>query len=609
LPLMVGLYVLFLVVLAWLTKKADLRGQSMVESVLFVGVFGAIVAYILHLLNFSIYMTIRDLPVRLGIFEDEFFRAFLFNMPCLMVGELLRKLTRKSFFKTALLVIACIGFSAFIFLDTYKVDAPKSYPAVAAASPDKPNVVILLADDLGYGDLGINGNTMIPTPNIDTLMRQGANFRQAYCASPICSPSRMGLMTGQHQQRAGFEHLTDAIAHHLMSRKADFANAGHELNNEPWWNYEIKKRGIDPSTTTLAEFLKEEGYATGVVGKWHLGILPRFHPSQHGFDYHLGTYNAGTYYGSRQDSALVEAYHPDNFVDLLEWQVMNYRLFENGKVWPNGNEEYTTDLFTNKASDFIEKNKANRFFLYLPFTAVHSPLQAPKRFYNQLSHIKDHSARVYTAMVMSLDEAVGKILQKLKDSGLDQNTIVVFSSDNGAPLYYPAGQNTPYYGGKMSNFEGGLHVPFCIKWPNHISPQVYTNPVSLMDVFKTVAGALNKNVPANVAIDGVNLLPFLTNKTTTRPHETMFWRAGFTKVVRQGDWKLHLNKKEGFTLLHDLSKDPRETTNLAASNPAKVAALTTLLTDWESKMEPTRWRPSADVKIEDGKGKRFFFPW
>jgi arylsulfatase A-like enzyme len=394
-----------------------------------------------------------------------------------------------------------------------------------------------------------------------------------------------------------------------MSRKADFAKHGHQLNSQPWWSYEVKDRGIDPNSTTLGEFLQEDGYATGVIGKWHLGILPCFHPSQHGFAYHLGTYNAGTYYGSRQDPTLVESYHPENFVDLLEWQIMNYRLFENGKVLPNKNEEYTTDVFTNKAEEFIEKNQKNRFFLYLPYTAVHSPLQAPKRFYDQLGHIKDHHARVYAAMVMSLDESVGKITAKLKALGLDQNTMIVFASDNGAPLYYPAGSNAPFYGGKMSTFEGGLHVPFLIKWTGHIKPQIYTQAVSLMDVFKTVAGAVNKAVPQGVAQDGKNLLPYLTANNTDQPHETLFWRIGYAKVVRQGYWKLNINEKEPFVRLHNLAQDPTESVNLASQNPAKVQELKALYNNWEKDMKPTKWQASADVKIEDGKGARYFFPW
>ena len=211
-------------------------------------------------------------------------------------------------------------------------------------------------------------------------------------------------------------------------------------------------------------------------------------------------------------------------------------------------------------------------------------------------------------MVTSLDEAVGQVLKKLEELKLEDNTIVIFASDNGAPLYFQAGTNQPFYGGKMSNFDGGLRVPLVMRWKNHISPTTYSKDVSLLDVFKTVAGAIAKPVPQNIAQDGVNLWPYLSDSSQT-PHAALFWRVGYAKTIRKGDWKLEWNEKEGFTNLRHLKTDPYETQNLANANPTQVNALKNEFVNWEKQLKPTDWRHSLDAKIEDGRGQRFYFPW
>jgi uncharacterized sulfatase len=371
----------------------------------------------------------------------------------------------------------------------------------------------------------------------------------------------------------------------------------------------VERRGLDPKTTTIAEFLKEDGYATAAIGKWHVGVLPRYQPQNQGFDYSLCTYSAGMFYltPNKQDS-IASFFHTNNFFERLEHQLMVYQLFENGKPCKKEKEIFTTELFTQEGIDFIEKNKENRFFLYLPYTAVHGPFQAPKRIYDKLTNIANHEARVYASMVVSLDEAVGQITKKLEDLNLDEHTIVIFTSDNGAPLYFQAGTNQPYYGGKMSCFEGGLRVPFVFRWKNHISPTIYSKDVSLMDVFRTIAGAIDKPVPQAVAQDGVNLLPYLSDSMQV-PHQSLFWRVGYAKAIHKGEWKLDWNEKEGFMNLRNLKLDPYETNNLAQAYPTQVDALKKELSEWEKQLKPTNWRHSLDAKIEDGKGQRFYFPW
>ncbi len=610
--MILGLFGIFLFFLAWMKRQEEEKTPITWKSMLKVAVLGSLLGYILQMINIVVYLKMRSIPIQVGLLEDEFYRSIVFLFPCLFVAELLYKGVKNSFLKQFALTICVVSACGFQIKSLLSVENPKTYPPIAKASQDKPNVIVILADDLGIGDLSYNGQKKYSTPNLDQLASESANFQNAFCSAPICSPSRVGLLTGEYQQRYGFEHLTDGFSTHPYARKADFAKYGHLLGSDStyWWHLEMAKRGIDPQTTTLAEFLKEEGYATAVIGKWHLGLLPRFQPAQHGFDYFLGTYSAGMFYLSPKDERIQSYFHPDNFFEKLEHQLMVYKLFENGKPLKLEKEAYTTELFTQKGLDFMEKNKENRFFLYLPFNAVHGPFQAPKRIYDQLTTIERHEDRVYAAMVTSLDESVGLIRKKLADMHLEDNTIIVFASDNGAPLYFPAGTNAPLHGGKMSGFEGGLRVPFLFHWKNHIPPTTYNKPVSLMDIFKTVAAAIGKDVPKNVAQDGMNLLPFVTSKdTVSMPHNVLCWRVGYVKVIRKGDWKLNVNEKEGFCRLHHLKSDPYEIQNIANVHPEKVEELKKDLADWENELKKPNWGQSLDAKIEDGRGERFYFPW
>lgn len=606
------LFLLFLAFIAFITRNENEEENLLSwKLILKVPVLGAVAGYLLQLINIVIYLKVRNLEVNVGFFEDEFYRSVVYLFPALLLGELIYRFIKSSREKF-------IGFVMIVLVPCFyqmsKVVIPEKkqeFPAIAKASPLKPNVIIILADDLGVGDLSYSGQTSYRTPNIDKLANGGVNFEKGFCSAAVCSPSRAGLLTGEYQQRYGFEFLADGFSSHPFVRRADFENEGYHFGgrNKYWWQVDMLNRGLDPQTTTIAEFLKEEGYATGIVGKWHLGVLPKFRPSNHGFDYALGTYSAGMYYLSPGDDRIVDNYHPGNFHDKLERQLQVYQLFENDMPLKMDKEELTTDLFTNKGIEFIEKNKDNRFFLYLPFTAVHAPLQAPKRIFDTLTHIKDFDRRVYTSMVISLDEAVGKVMKKLEELHLDENTIVIFSSDNGAPLYIPAGSNLPLYGGKMSSFEGGLRVPFIMHWKNHLKPTNYNHNVSLMDVFKTIAGAIGKEVPKNVAVDGVNLLPFITKDTNLTPHQSLYWRVGYSKAIRKGDWKLNINEKEGFVLLHNIKDDPSETKNIADKYPQVVSELKTDLIEWEKQLKESNWSYSLDEKIEDGRENKFYFPW
>ncbi len=608
--MIIGLFASFLFSIYLITKNESVDTVFSWKNILKTALFGVFIGYFLQIINICVYLKIRHIPINIGLLEDEFYRSVVFLLPCLVVGELLYYAVRPSLWRSMGVGVCVLGVCGFQLERLLAVEPAKTSPPLLKASKDKPNVIVILADDLGIGDVSFNGQKKYHTPHIDKLAYEGVNFNNAFCSAPICSPSRAGLLIGEYQQRHGFEHLTDGFSGHPYSRKADFAAYGHQLGSDDtyWWQTEVAKRGLDPKTTTLAEFLKEDGYATAAIGKWHLGVLPRYQPQNQGFDYSLCTYSAGMFYLSPNHDSIASFFHTDNFFEKLEHQLMVYQLFENGIPYKTDKEVFTTELFTQKGLDFIEKNKDNRFFLYLPYTAVHGPFQAPKRIYDTLTGIAKHEERVYAAMVTSLDEAVGQTMKKLKDLNLEDNTIVIFASDNGAPLYFQAGTNQPFYGGKMSCFDGGLRVPFILRWKNHISPTTYSKEVSLIDAFKTVAGAIDKPVPQNIAQDGVNLLPYLSDSTQT-PHAALFWRVGYAKAIRKGDWKLDWNEKEGFMNLRNLKTDPFETKNLAKEYPNQVNTLKNEFANWEKQLKPTHWRHSLDAKIEEGREQRFYFPW
>ena len=433
-----------------------------------------------------------------------------------------------------------------------------SFPDTTNARQEKrPNILLLLADDLGYGDVSAYGSRSIPTPHIDQLSREGVRFTDAYVTDASCSPSRAGLITGCYQQRFGFEFNTGPAA--ITEKQA---------------------RGLDPSATTMADALKQEGYTTGVMGKWHLGTRDKFQPTERGFDEFFG-FLAGAH-----------AYFPSTENEPVHSSILRGK--EKVKE-----PEYLTDAFAREAVAFIEKHHQEPFFLYVPFNAVHTPIQATEKYKQRFSHVENKGQRTYNAMVSALDEAIGSILNVLKKHRLEKNTLVVFLNDNGGPLYTGVQSNGPLRLGKGFLFEGGVRVPMIIRWPDVLpSNTAYSNPVMSLDLFPTFCAAAGVEL-SHLDLDGVDLLPFLREQKTGDPHKHLFWRNGTNRAVRAGKWKMI--KARDHVWLFDLSGDIGERENVAKEHPDVVESLEKALELWKSRMKPPAW-PSrhltSDYEVE-----------
>lgn len=413
----------------------------------------------------------------------------------------------------------------------------------AATTPRRPNIVLIVADDLGYGELGIQGYTHdIPTPHIDSLAENGVRFTQGYVSAPQCSPSRAGLLTGRYQQRFG-----------------------HEFNPAPGT---FDRLGLPRSQENLAERLKTLGYRTGMFGKWHLGNKREFMPLQRGFDEFFGSLGGmRPYLGTAPRNPLLRG---STTVD---------------------EPEYLTDALAREAVAFLQNNRGKPFFLYLPFNAVHAPLQATETYLGRFTSIKDPRRRTFAAMTSALDDAVGLILRRLEDLKLGDDTLIFFISDNGGSTPATTSGNGPLRGHKGQLFEGGIRIPYLIQWKKHLpAGKVYEYPVSSLDIHPTAIVAAGGAIADQWHLDGVDLLPYLLGKKTTRPHETLYWRKGKAHAIRDGDWKLLFTQRLAKPALFDLAKDIGETQDLSLAMPEKVAKLTAEYDAWNALMAVPAWQ-------------------
>jgi len=418
---------------------------------------------------------------------------------------------------------------------------------IIASNDDKPNILIIVGDDMGYADVAFHGCKDIPTPNLDALAASGVRFTNGYVSGPYCSPTRAGLLTGRYQQRFGHEFNPGGGA-----------------------------AGLPVPETTIANRLKAAGYATGLVGKWHLGSLPEMHPQKRGFDEFFGFLGGSHSYF--QSGGILRGTEPVKELD------------------------YTTDAFGREAVAFIDRHKTQPWFLYLAFNAVHTPMDATKDRLEKFPAVADKTRRTYDAMMLAMDDAIGKVRAKLAVSGLDKNTLVTFISDNGGPtmpgVTVNGSRNDPLRGSKRTTLEGGVRVPFLMSWPGHIKPGVFAQPVIQLDLNATALAAAKSDAPQ---LDGVNLLPFLTGEKSGAPHDALYWRFGQQMAIRMGDYKLVRYDSNADTLtggrnqpvtaakLYNLAADIHEDKDLAATMPDKAKELQAKWDAWNATLVKPLW--------------------
>ena len=456
-----------------------------------------------------------------------------------------------------------------------------------------PNIVLIVADDLGYNDLSVNGGGIAggaaPTPNIDSIAREGVNFAQGYAGHGTCAPSRAALLTGRYPTRFGFEFTPAPAA--LTKNMRTFNYGIHNGISFPEREKDMipfAKMGLPQSEITLADLLQRAGYHTLHFGKWHLGESAEFAATKRGFKESLLT--SGSMYLPKDDPRVVNSKQDFDPIDRFLWQSMPFYAQKDGGPGFQP-KAYLTDYLTDEAVKAIHANRNRPFFAYLAYNAPHTPLQATKADYDALSHIKDHRMRVYAAMIRALDRGVGRVLQQLEEDGLRDNTLVVFVSDNGGAGYVGLPElNRPFRGWKLTYFEGGVRTPYLMRWPAAIpAGTIYRAPVSHFDIFATAVAAAKVGLPKDRVIDGVDLVPYVTGKARGRPHEVLFWRSGDYQVVRAGDWKLQVTDRPDKDWLFDLANDPTERVNLAENMPDKVAELKRLLAGHNATQVKPLW--------------------
>lgn len=470
--------------------------------------------------------------------------AFVFDFCLYLIFNNSKNQTMTSHSKNALIGLASI-LSTSLLIAEETVEAPSR----------APNLIVIMADDLGYGDVGINGGKEIPTPHIDRLAREGVQFTDAYVSYSVCGPSRAGFITGRYQQRFGFER-------------------------NPAWKPNDPSVGLPLEESTLAEALRPAGYRSAVIGKWHLGAHDQFHPLNRGFDEFFGHLGGGLRYFP--EDLYIRDYkearnEPESYVT---WIVRNHE--------PVRTTRYLTEEFTHEATEFIRRQKDGApFFLFLSYNAPHAPMQAPADEIARFKHIEDEKRRIYAAMVSVLDQGVGEITALLDELELSENTLLFFLSDNGGPTHSNASNNSPLRGTKGKVFEGGFRVPIVARWSGVLPAGTQVSePVSSLDIFGTIAALNDLGENPDRPLDGVNLMPFMLNERSGAPHSRIYLRMFDTGAFayRENDFKVLRVKQDAPPRLFNLAEDISESKNLAGWSEQRVSAMLQNYEVWNSEL-------------------------
>ncbi|MCI2284714.1 sulfatase-like hydrolase/transferase [Colwellia sp. MSW7] len=459
-----------------------------------------------------------------------------------MVLPIKKHFSRKSLLTVSIILIQLLGGS-------------QTVSANQSKGSEKPNILFILSDDAGYADFGFHGSKIMKTPHLDDLAEQSMMFKQAYVSAAVCGPSRAGILTGRYQQRFGFEENN---VPGYMSKNGTTGD----------------KMGLAIEEVTIADYLKELGYTTTIIGKWHQGNADEFHPLKRGFD---------SFYGFRGGARSYFEYDENNPLDRPENGLeRDFEQFEESPV-------YLTDAFADEAIATIDKANHSPFFIFLSFNAVHTPMEAKPEdlaLFPELTGKRKAAA----ALTISMDRAIGRVLKKLEESGIAENTLVVFTNDNGGPSDTNGSVNSPLSGTKANHLEGGIRVPMLIRRPGHIkSNSTYNFPVSTLDLLPTFYSAAQGNTGHLKNIDGKDLMPYLNQTSKERPHQTLYWKKENRGAIRDGDWKL-LRFPDRPIELYNIEDDPSEMIDLALKYPKKVRNMYKSLFNWELTLARPKWQ-------------------
>ena len=463
-------------------------------------------------------------------------------------------------------------------------------------SDDRPNVIVIVADDLGINDMtdydDLDPSGTMHTPNIDFIANSGIKFKNAYSGSATCAPSRGMIVTGRYATSTGYEFtpVPDGMARAInLFNPEETRYMAESVESNPLFD----NQGLPAEEITFAETLKDAGYYTAHIGKWHLGRGPNFAPLSQGFDESLMM--ASGLFLPEDDPNVVNAYLPWDPIDKFLWAILDYAASFNESSerdnWfePKG---YLTDYYTDEALKVIEANKNRPFFLYLAHWGVHTPLQALKSDYDKLTHIDNHIERVYAAMIMSLDRSVGRIVESLEANGLSDNTWIIFTSDNGGANYIGLRYiNSPYRGWKLTLFEGGIKVPL-IFWKDGIASQEVAQRAMHIDIMPTIHGLINQELTHSV--DGIDLFADEYD-LNQRP---IFWKTGHNKVVIKDNWKLQVEEYSQKQWLFNLADDPTEQLELSDKHPEKVYELMALINQHSEGAQDFIYKPPLLANVD-----------